>query len=139
MNLRSSSGRTPLLEAVFGRQLEIARILVDAGADIDICDTKGTSVLHHMCFDRRPSLYFIRYLLSSKLIHKWISTLLKTLFRNLCGFYLFAVRWRHTEISVSTHFCVWFVCLFRSCYHLRHLSQTSSNGTASWKGVRFNT
>lgn len=64
--MRSSSGRTPLLEAVNGGQYDIARILVDAGADLDICDIKGTSVLHHICFDRRPQMSFVRYVLSSK-------------------------------------------------------------------------
>lgn len=133
MNLRSSSGRTPLLEAVFGRQLEIARILIDAGADIDICDTKGTSVLHHMCFDRRPSMYFIRYLLSSKLIHKWTSTLLKRHCLEIYVNFTFLL----SDGGIQKFQCLPIfvfglsVCLSRSCYHLWHLSQNSSNWTAS--------
>jgi len=65
INLQSSSGRTPLLEAINGGQYNIAEVLIEAGADLDIVDTKGSSVLHHLCFDRRPQLEFVKYVLTS--------------------------------------------------------------------------
>lgn len=65
INARSSSGRTPLLEAVISEQYEIARMLIEAGADLDVTDTKGSSVLHQLCFTRRPNMDFIRFVLSS--------------------------------------------------------------------------
>jgi len=66
INAQSSSGRTPLLEAVIDQQLDLARMLIDLGADLDSQDTKRTSALHHMCLTRRPDLDFIRLLLESR-------------------------------------------------------------------------
>ena len=52
LDAQSSSGRTPLLEATMNGSFDCAETLVAAGANVDLLDLKGTSVLHFLCFNR---------------------------------------------------------------------------------------
>ena len=38
---------------------ECAEMLVEAGADLDLLDLKGTSVLHFLCFNRTTNMDFL--------------------------------------------------------------------------------
>ena len=49
-------GSTPLiLAAIFGKN-EVARILIDAGADLELRNSKGSTALHQACFFCRPEI-----------------------------------------------------------------------------------
>jgi ankyrin repeat protein len=49
-------GSTPLiLAAIFGKK-EVARILIDAGADLELRNSKGSTALHQACFFCRPEI-----------------------------------------------------------------------------------
>ncbi|RUS22547.1 hypothetical protein BC937DRAFT_88542 [Endogone sp. FLAS-F59071] len=42
-----STGSTPLIEAIRKKSLEIIKLLLKAGANVNVCDKNGTWVLHH--------------------------------------------------------------------------------------------
>ncbi len=46
INVNSDVG-TPLMAAVFKNNIDIAKMLLDLGADVNIVDPKGTSALHY--------------------------------------------------------------------------------------------
>ena len=49
-------GSTPLiLAAIFGKK-EVARILIDGGADLDLRNSKGSTAIHQACFFCRPEI-----------------------------------------------------------------------------------
>lgn len=49
LNDRARNGRTALIEACGCNQTEIAKLLLDSGADYMICDNNSSGPLHHAC------------------------------------------------------------------------------------------
>ena len=86
VNIQSSSGRTPLLEAVINGDYDVAKLLIKAGCDPDITDTKGTGVLHQLCFTINPNLEIINLVIKSKFIwlHVVIICLSVCMYRYVC-------------------------------------------------------
>ena len=66
LNVQSSSGRTPLLESVINGSYDVAKVLVNAGCDLDRTDTKGTGALHQLCFTMNPNLELVDLIVKSR-------------------------------------------------------------------------
>ncbi len=49
-------GSTPLILAAIFAQNEVARILIDAGANLELRNSKGSTALHQACFFCRPEI-----------------------------------------------------------------------------------
>ena len=59
LNLKNNEGQTALMMAVDRDNLEIARTLVEAGADVNAADNDGNTVLHQAAIDGQE---FVKYL-----------------------------------------------------------------------------
>ena len=56
VNLQEESGRSPLVHAALGGQLEAARLLLDHGARVDLPDASGRTPLHHAVLQKQTAM-----------------------------------------------------------------------------------
>jgi len=49
--------RTPLMEAIYNKNFEVATLLVDNGANVNLCDNEGYSAVHYAVYAKAVQLF----------------------------------------------------------------------------------